>query len=62
MFYARSADVTALVTAGGVYATGRVPATQSSDDENNVAGWTLAVLYLCRPSSRASVPSLYSSG
>jgi uncharacterized repeat protein (TIGR01451 family) len=47
-FYARSADVTALVSASGrgTYAVGRVPATQGTTDNSNPsAGWTLAVIY-----------------
>lgn len=47
-FYVRSADVTALVQAGGPggYAVGGVPATQGTGENSlNSAGWTLAVLY-----------------
>jgi uncharacterized repeat protein (TIGR01451 family) len=47
-FYVRSADVTALVKAGGagVYSALGVPATQGTTENNaNVAGWTLAVVY-----------------
>ena len=47
-YYGRSANVTALVTAGGngTYTVGRVPATQgASEVDFNAAGWTLAVLY-----------------
>jgi uncharacterized repeat protein (TIGR01451 family) len=46
--YVRSADVTALVTAGGAgtYTVGGVPGTQgSSENTDNTAGWTLAVVY-----------------
>jgi uncharacterized repeat protein (TIGR01451 family) len=44
----RTADVTALVTASGPgrFAIARVPGTQGDEDNNDpVAGWTLAVLY-----------------
>jgi uncharacterized repeat protein (TIGR01451 family) len=47
-FYARSADVTALVQAGGAgrYGVRGVPGTQASGEVNfNNAGWTLAVVY-----------------
>ena len=47
-YYGRTANVTALVTAGGngTYTVGRVPATQgASEADFNAAGWTLAVLY-----------------
>jgi uncharacterized repeat protein (TIGR01451 family) len=47
-FYIRSADVTALVKAGGAggYVVTGVPATQSTTENNsNAAGWTLAVAY-----------------
>src|SRR4051812_19854868 len=47
-YYVRTADVTALVAAGGpgTYAAGRVPATQGTTDNNSpAAGWTLAVVY-----------------
>src|SRR5262249_31885075 len=47
-YYARTADVTALVTAvgPGAYAAGRVPATQGTTDNSApAAGWTLAVVY-----------------
>ncbi|MET0208941.1 MAG: hypothetical protein ABW220_07845, partial [Burkholderiaceae bacterium] len=47
-FYVRSADVTALVQAGGAgtYTVGGVPGTQgNSEENNNHAGWTLAVVY-----------------
>ncbi len=47
-FYVRSADVTALVQAGGsgAYVVGGVPATQgTSENSLNSGGWTLAVLY-----------------
>src|SRR5262249_20767367 len=47
-YYVRTADVTALVTAGGpgTYAAGRVPATQGTTDNSApAAGWTLAVVY-----------------
>ena len=47
-YYGRSANVTALVTAGGngTYTVGRVPATQSASEVDfNAAGWTLAILY-----------------
>src|SRR5262249_50028681 len=47
-FYVRTADVTALVAAGGggTYGAGRVPATQATtDDLNPAAGWTLAGIY-----------------
>src|SRR6187401_2273738 len=46
-YYTRTADVTALVTAGGngTYTVGRVPATQGDDSDFNAAGWTLAIVY-----------------
>lgn len=47
-YYVRSADVTALVQAGGAgtYTVGGVPATVSASEDNaNAAGWTLAVIY-----------------
>src|SRR3954464_5375802 len=47
-YYVRTADLTALVTAGGpgAYAAGRVPATQGTTDNSSpAAGWTLAVVY-----------------
>jgi uncharacterized repeat protein (TIGR01451 family) len=45
-FYVRTADVTALVQAGGTHVVSAVPATQSTiENNNNVAGWTLAVVY-----------------
>ncbi len=47
-FYVRSADVTNLVKAAGagLYSTLGVPATQGTTENNaNVAGWTLAVVY-----------------
>ena len=47
-FYSRSANVTALVQAGGngTYVTGRVPGTQGTSEDNlNGAGWTLAIVY-----------------
>ena len=47
-YYVRTADVTALVTAGGpgTYAVGAVPATQGNTDNSApAAGWTLAVVY-----------------
>jgi uncharacterized repeat protein (TIGR01451 family) len=47
-YYVRTADVTALVNASGPgrFAIARVPATQGDEDNNDpVAGWTLAVLY-----------------
>ena len=46
-FYVRTANVTALVAAGGAARTPRrVPATQGTTDNNNPsAGWTLAVVY-----------------
>src|SRR5262245_29454369 len=47
-FYARTANVTSLVATGGAgaYTVGRVPATQGTTDNNNpMAGWTLAVVY-----------------
>ena len=48
VFYIRSANVTALVQAGGVgtYSVGGVPATLAPLDNNdNCCGWTLAVVY-----------------
>src|SRR5262245_5686293 len=48
-FYARTQNVTAEVQAGGAgrYEVRGVPGTQSSgDNEFNVAGWTLAVVYM----------------
>jgi len=47
-FYVRSADVTSLVAAAGpgTYSVGRVPATRDRyENNNNNAGWTLAVIY-----------------
>jgi hypothetical protein len=45
-FYVRSADVTSLVTQGGIYTVGGVPATIGAAENNlNCAGWTLAVVY-----------------
>lgn len=45
-FYVRSADVTTLVSAGGTYTVGGVPATVVATENNlNCAGWTLAVAY-----------------
>jgi large repetitive protein len=47
-FYTRTANVTALVQAGGggAYTVGAVPATDgASENTNNCAGWTLAVVY-----------------
>jgi large repetitive protein len=47
-YYVRTADVTALVTAGGpgTYTVGRVPATRgTTDNRSPAAGWTLAVVY-----------------
>jgi len=46
--YVRSAEVTALVQAGGsgTYTVGSVPGTQGdTDNSQNAAGWTLAVIY-----------------
>jgi uncharacterized repeat protein (TIGR01451 family) len=46
--YVRSQNVTALVQAAGAgtYTVGGVPGTQTTnDDNNNTAGWTLAVVY-----------------
>ena len=48
VFYIRSANVTALVQAGGTgtYSVGGVPATVAPLDNNdNCGGWTLAVVY-----------------
>jgi uncharacterized repeat protein (TIGR01451 family) len=48
LFYVRSANVTALVQAAGAgtYSVGGVPAcVLASEDANNAAGWTLAVIY-----------------
>ncbi|NUP98915.1 MAG: DUF11 domain-containing protein [Armatimonadetes bacterium] len=48
LFYVRSADVTNLVASGGAgtYTVGRVPATQgNSENNNNVAGWSLCVVF-----------------
>ena len=48
VFYIRSANVTALVQAGGAgtYSVGGVPATVAPlDNNNNACGWTLAVAY-----------------
>jgi uncharacterized repeat protein (TIGR01451 family) len=47
-YYVRSANVTAQVLAGGAgtYRVGGVPATVSAtENNNNTAGWTLAVVY-----------------
>jgi uncharacterized repeat protein (TIGR01451 family) len=47
-YYVRTADVTALIAASGPgrFAIARVPGTQGDNDNNDpVAGWTLAVLY-----------------
>ncbi|TKD71253.1 DUF11 domain-containing protein [Pseudalkalibacillus hwajinpoensis] len=46
-FYMRSADVTALVQAGGggTYSAGSVPAIITPTSSVNHAGWTLAVVY-----------------
>ncbi|TKD71254.1 DUF11 domain-containing protein [Pseudalkalibacillus hwajinpoensis] len=46
-FYMRSADVTALVQAGGggTYSAGSVPAIVNASGFVNHAGWTLAVVY-----------------
>jgi len=47
-FYVRTADVTALVQAGGggTYTVGGVPATDAAaENTNNCGGWTLAVAY-----------------
>ncbi|MFC4778866.1 tandem-95 repeat protein [Paenibacillus sp. GCM10023252] len=47
-YYIRSADVTALVQAGGAgtYTAAGIPGTQSDTDNSaNHAGWTLAVVY-----------------
>ena len=47
-FYCRSANVTALVQAAGpgTYSCGGVPACAlATEDANNAAGWTLAVVY-----------------
>ena len=45
-FYVRSADVTSLVTGGGVYTAGGIPGTAIATEDNlNCAGWTLAVAY-----------------
>jgi uncharacterized repeat protein (TIGR01451 family) len=47
-YYTRVADVTALVRAagGGTYAVGGVPGhVDGVEDNSNVAGWTLAVVY-----------------
>ncbi len=47
-FYVRTANVTSLIQAGGTgtYTVGGVPATVgASDNTNNSAGWTLAVVY-----------------
>lgn len=47
-FYVNAADVTTLVQNGGVgtYGVGRVPGTQSTNEnDDNCAGWTLAVVY-----------------
>ena len=47
-FYVRSANVTTLVRNGGAgtYVVGGVPATQANNENNNnTAGWTLAVVY-----------------
>jgi uncharacterized repeat protein (TIGR01451 family) len=47
-FYVRSADVTNIVkgAGAGLYSTLGVPATQGNSENNaNVAGWTLAVVY-----------------
>ncbi len=47
-FYVRSAEVTALVQAGGagVYIAGGIPGTQgNSENDLNNAGWALAVIY-----------------
>ncbi|MGH2707862.1 MAG: hypothetical protein ACRDJK_06165, partial [Actinomycetota bacterium] len=46
--YVRSANVTAMVSAGGAgtYTVGGVPGTQAdSENTDNTAGWTLAVVY-----------------
>ncbi len=45
--YVRSANVTGLVQLGGAgaYVVGGVPATANAEANNNVAGWTLAVVY-----------------
>ncbi len=46
--YVRSANVTAMVAAGGpgTYTVGGVPGTQAnSENTDNTAGWTLAVVY-----------------
>lgn len=54
-YYVRSADVTALVQAGGAgtYTAGGVPGTQSNTENSaNAAGWTLAVVY-----GNASLPA-----
>lgn len=48
-FYVRTQDVTAFVQAqgAGIYSVEGVPATVSAtDDVNNAAGWTLAVIYM----------------
>ncbi|MGD0086976.1 MAG: hypothetical protein ABSC24_07580, partial [Verrucomicrobiota bacterium] len=48
VFYIRSANVTALVQAGGAgtYSVGGVPATVAPlENNNNFCGWTLAVVY-----------------
>ena len=47
-FYARSADVTSLIQSGGAgtYSVGGVPAVADPlNNEDNCAGWTLAVVY-----------------
>lgn len=45
-FYVRSADVTSLVTVKGQYAVSGVPGTAiATENNNNCAGWTLAVAY-----------------
>ena len=52
--YVRSADVTGQVSIGksGTYTVGGVPSTAGGDQNNNAAGWTLAVIY-----SNPSLPS-----
>jgi uncharacterized repeat protein (TIGR01451 family) len=45
-YYTRSADVTALVTAGGTFGVRGIPATQADAQASaNTGGWTLAVIY-----------------
>jgi large repetitive protein len=45
-YYTRSADVTALVSAGGTFGIRGIPSTQADAQASaNTGGWTLAVIY-----------------